>query len=334
MVDIALRRLHLIAVPAGDGLQPTHRAAWLAELASIGFRVTNPEQLRSTDPAMLADRAKLITTLTAMKGGDVEYVPLFTRFPDDVPDDHDLLTRRIVGYLGRVWGAWDQPPEWLFDLGDYGADPITQFQTEHATALGRLEQQRREADQHVEWTDVQLVTPDEAIVRVRNWLHDNLYAKSSIKEALRDDLRTVLTELGVDDVDNDRLVFRENRTFVARHLWLAGDLDALAGLRPTPTDLLRLFAALTDSDTSLASKMRFPKFTRGQRRFVLGCLELAPPARRGPAAVPGPVEDAGPLPAPDRVPTLVPAHGRGVRRAPQRTDPDVREPDPGAYHRW
>ena len=55
--------------------------------------------------------------------------------------------------------------------------------------------------------------------------------------------------------------------------WEAGSAEAVTSLADTPTDLLRLFAALTETDVSLSDPIKFPKMSRVQRRAVLAVLE-------------------------------------------------------------
>lgn len=49
--------------------------------------------------------------------------------------------------------------------------------------------------------------------------------------------------------------------------------DAAAKYFKTATDVLRLAVALSEGDVSLASSVRFKKFNRAERRFLLGLLE-------------------------------------------------------------
>jgi hypothetical protein len=64
-------------------------------------------------------------------------------------------------------------------------------------------------------------------------------------------------------------VFKEIKSFISKYLWNQGRYDRLTKLISTPTDFLRLFASLTSSDISLANKIKFPKFKRSERRFIL-----------------------------------------------------------------
>ena len=307
LLDILIRRLRIIPVRKGEVSIPS-KATVMAELAGLGYRVKNPEDY--TD-SVLEDYGQIISGLKALKGGDVLYVPLFTGFPEKAPEQNEYFVKRLVGYLvnllelpitgptvdvGFVSSKLSAEanlddtelagsitvPEWLFDLQEFGADPITQLQDEGLFLAGAAKQAARKGDTHVEWVDLEFVEESEAITRAKNFLNGVLYAKSSIKEALAPDIEFLLDYFGVfgdHSVDPAKVVFKEIRTFIMKFHWNREDFDAVSLYVDTPTDLLRLFATLTDSDVSLAAPIKFPKFNRRQRRFVVsrlnGCSSLA-----------------------------------------------------------
>lgn len=283
MDALAIRRLRVLPVPRGPGLGPKHKLGLLSELAGLGYSVTNPELLDAADPSLLRAHAELIDALRALRGGEVDYVPLFLGFPDQVPDEDEYFVRRVLGYVGNLLGLFDEGteldngvvvPPWLFDLQKFGADPITQFQTPSQWTAARDAMADRVPDGHTEWIELLLVFADEVPARLQAWLRDVLYARSSVKEELHDDVRALLVRYGTEaGIDCERISIHETKALMLQALWEAGRLDAVAALASTPTDLLRLFAALTGGDVSLASPIRFPKLTRAQRRAVLSVIE-------------------------------------------------------------
>ena len=281
---IAIRRLRVLPVPRGAGLDPRYKIILLTELAGLGFEPLNSELLDTGDPEIFADWPGLIEVLRALKGGGVDYVPLFSDFPDVVPDDDAHLTRRVLVAMCNLMGIFPNGtrldsgvvvPDWLFDLRRFGADPITQYQDRGLFEQGRAEQDARSEDTHVEWVQLTFAFEDHLPGLLRDWLHDNLYAKSSIKAALHEDIRALLAALGTDGLDYDRVGFKETRALLLRDRWEAGDEPAIRSLAQTPVDLLRLFAALTDSDVSLSKPIKYPGLSRPQRRLVLSILEGA-----------------------------------------------------------
>lgn len=83
------------------------------ELGQLGFKITNIDRFTSTTRS---EFETALTTLQEMRGGDVEYVPLFTHFPDDLPNDGEYLIRRILGFFGV---------DTFVDSSNFGVDPVT-----------------------------------------------------------------------------------------------------------------------------------------------------------------------------------------------------------------
>ncbi len=289
MEAIAIRRLRVLPLPHGAGIPTKGRLAVLAELAALGYRLRNPKLLDAAASSWLSGHKARIAELKALRGGDVDYVHLFLKFPGGIPKDDAHFAKRILGYVGNLSGAFEGcedgerlengvfVPHWLFDLQEFGADPITQLQSPSLFERAKAKLRKRKAASHVEWIDLDLVWQDELEARLLTYLHDHLYAKSSIKEALHDDIKALI--LHFDDragIDADRISQSETKALLLAAYWGAGKTQAVAALARSPTDLLRMFACLTGTDISLATKARFPKLRRAQRRALLGMLERCP----------------------------------------------------------
>ena len=285
MKSIAIRRLNILPIPKGSGLPSKQKLALLSELANLGYHVNNPQALDACSKALLLDYDQIVQALKVRRGGNVDYVPLFLGFPDDVPDDDEYFSKRIFGWLQTIVGPYPKGqkldnglvvPEWLFDLKEFGADPITQFQDEglFKKALKRLKGKKK--DSHTEWISLELVEAEDTLERLRDWALQCLYANSSVKEALHEDILRVLSSVDFQEkLDLDKVVRRENRALLAKLYWQNEDLEKLKTVTTSATDVLRLFAALTDSDLSLAAPITFPKLKRRQRRVILSILEAA-----------------------------------------------------------
>ncbi len=282
---VAARRLQVVGVPEGAGLATKERLVVLGELTKMGWRVTNVELLTSADTTWLDGHRGRMALLAGVRGGDVEYVPLFTRFPDGVPGDDVYFAKRWTGFVGSVLEWFPEGerletgivvPPWLLDLDDFGADPVLQLQTPSMFQRAKRALAKQVSDTHVEWMDLQLVRPAEVESRLRTWATGLLAAKSAVPDHLAADLRACIVAFGPTFIDPARLAIKENRALVLQALWESGEADAVRRLASTPTDLLRLFASLTDSDRSLSEPIRFPRFSRAQRRLVLSILEDAP----------------------------------------------------------
>jgi hypothetical protein len=67
------------------------------EVGQLGFKIKNIDRFTSITRS---EFKAALATLIKMRGGDVNYVPLFTSFPDDLPNDGEYLIRRVLGFFG------------------------------------------------------------------------------------------------------------------------------------------------------------------------------------------------------------------------------------------
>lgn len=277
LTAIALRRLGLY--PTGGPSTLTRKLPFLAELARLGFEVENPQDYG--DQA-LEDHFHRMSVLTKMRGGEVGYVPLFSGFPNQVPEDRAYFQSRMLGFLvnfchiateGPTLELGTVVPSWLFDLNEFGADPIFQMQDGKLYYVGEDLQRQRKDETHTEWLPLRLASPEEIHQASLTFLQQSLYSATSIPEHLRADLEVLLDFHGTDCLDPARIVFRETKALLQKHHWKKDEMESVDRLITTPTDWLRLFAALTDSDVSLSTTIRYPKLKTGQKKRVLASLE-------------------------------------------------------------
>lgn len=280
---LALKRLKFITVAKGSGIDANRKIAFITELAGLGFKIVNPELLDSISISLFDDYKKMIDSLHEIRGGAIDYVPLFTGFPTEVPDDETYFKKRILGFVHNIcdWFEGDfvelengiKVPEYLFDIYRFGADPITQFQSKDLFEVGAASQNKRKADSHIEWIELELIEENECDIVLEQFMLDLLYAKSSIKDGFKEDLKMLLNCFGPAKIEADEITMKENLAFVLKYFWETENYKAVKTIANTPTDILRLFAALTDSDVSLIEKIRFPKLKRKQRKVILSILE-------------------------------------------------------------
>lgn len=264
--DIGLTRAKLLAVLPDVIVTPTLRAMFFGEIAQLGYKVENPELFNDS---ILENFDEIIETLRSMKGGDVKYVPLFAGFPLDVPEDEDIL----ISQLSKIMSEYglDEDLDWITEVKNHDGLVSSRPQTDEELADGIEDQASRDSDTHTEWTMLKLSTDIDT--DVKNFLANNLYAKSSIKESLKDDIDFLINHYGLDFLDSNKVVFKEIKSYVMNYLWTKKDFESLEKYIATPTDILRMFAAITDSDVSLSENIKFPKMSRPQRRFVLANIE-------------------------------------------------------------
>jgi len=280
LLEILVKNLRVLPVDTNDGVTPVLKAGFLAELANLGYRVKNPEVYTNS---ILTNFDKIMRHLKKMKGGKVKYVPLFQGFPENCPEKDEFLMKRVFGFFGNLTGYIDKEsgktldngivvPEWLFDLDDFGADPIMGRQDEELFNKGIANQKKRKKDTHTVWTDLEFIDASSVEEKTNKFLRNNLYAKSSLKEDLKPTIEYLLRRADLLSLDFGKIVFKETKAYLMGYLWGKKDLHSLTELINTPTDILRMFAAVTETDISLTAPIKFPKLTRLQRRFLLGTL--------------------------------------------------------------
>jgi stress response protein SCP2 len=269
VLNIGLNRAKLISVPRNAKVSKRLKAIFLAELASLGYKVENPDLFNDS---VLENFEDIIDELIKMKGGDVDYVPLLKGFPNVDLDEvliltvESLVSKGIYGSLYDIMANYDE----TVDYKGYSSRP----QMAEELADGIIDQESRESDDNAEF--IMLKFTDNPAADIRKFLTNTLYAKSSIKEALKDDIQELINEFGLDFVDPTKVVFKEIKSYVMKNLWNRDNHKLLEKFVSTPTDLLRMFAAITDSDISLSDKIKFPKLRRADRKFILGILEKTP----------------------------------------------------------
>lgn len=282
MKTIALKRLNLLGMPKGEGLTSEQKITLIVELSKMGYSISNPEKLNEISATFFLDYKHLMKSLSELRGGDVKYVPLFKKFPQDIPDDGFHLFKRILGYIGNQFNLYTdvvkldngmKVPKSLFNVYDFGADPITQNQSKELHDLAVQENKNKKSDSHVEWIDLKVVSEDELIKELKVYLHKILYSKSSIKEELHQDIFELLDFFGAEGIDSQLVTFKETKALLLKYFWEKEDEKAVKKFAFTATDILRMFACITETDISLATKIKFPKMNRKQRKCVLSIME-------------------------------------------------------------
>lgn len=271
---IALERLKLIVAAEGPAT-PEVVGTVLAELAHLGVKVQNPGDLTDKVITDLGDLTREIRRLRGEKG---TYAPLFPGFPEKLPE-HDNAELRFYIAAARLAGNVDPSDDEIraaLDFSDIGWWPASSVpQDEDATRVERARQETLPGDTRIEWMPVTVVTPAQAEVALKEYMQDLFASAASLREDVRTDLAELVQTYGIQHIDTETVRFRENRTLLLRLLW-ENDRAQLAQSGATPDDLLRLFADLTESDTSLTEKIRYPRFSRADRRAVVNTLEASP----------------------------------------------------------
>jgi hypothetical protein len=274
LTRIAYDRLGVVAVTPGP-TSPGTAVAAAVELARVGVRITNPEAITDSLAPLVPD---LVRHERHRRGQRSTYSPLFAGFPEKLPQyDHGPM--RFMFAIARLGGTVAYSAKELraaLDFTDIDWWPASSVPSDVDQALlDRAEQEVLPGDRHIEWATITLVDADRRDPMLRDWLASSLGSASSLREDVRSDVETLARRFGVAHIDPDTVRFRENRVLLFQLAWET-DRARLPSMGATPDDLLRLFAALTGGDVSLAGRVRFPKLTRPQRRDIVAALEASP----------------------------------------------------------
>ena len=236
-------------------------ATGLRNLECLGymFRKEDVERLRNSDEASVViclDQAEctIQTVLTndPEYDGTLQYSPMYPDFPQQVMEasEAELFINAMLHYLTD---------------GQYMPDATI---TKHARSHGDFVPKSLKT--------LALGTMDEFKEMFRLLMN----AATSISQTDTDDLGFFFRNF--DDAEScipPKPAFKENSAILAklcvteRHMPLDEYANKHAEAFRNPTDVLRLAAALSDGDVSLAEKPRFRSFTRSERKALLCLLE-------------------------------------------------------------
>ncbi|AWB46579.1 cytoplasmic protein [Paenibacillus sp. CAA11] len=257
MNTIFIRRANKLVVDPGQGggrISRAYLATALKNIEQLGYTFSHAlmHAVRTLSREQFeAMYGQLVSDLKVMVGAHVKYEPMYPDFPLQVmqEEDVDLYLNAIYHYLTLELPeqkAADRPP--LPDRANLNLKVIDLgTEAEFRILIGRL-----------------------------------IEAKGSISETDKNDIDAAIEACDPDllhEILPSEIPFKENVGFVVGSLLKHGKANmALIGRYfNTATDVLRLAAAWSGGDVSLAEAVRFRKFKRPERRLLLGLLEQCYP---------------------------------------------------------
>jgi len=192
---------------------------------------------------------QLVADLRVMVGAHVEYQPMYPGFPHQVMEEDDAVL-----YLYAVYHY------------------LTLEVPEHPAVV------RPALLENTELTVIDLGSQAEFHMMIRQLIQ----AKTSISGTDREDIDTAIANAEPEELEEllpSEIPFKENAAFVASSLLKhdKANINLIERYFKTATDVLRLAAAWSGGDVSLAEPVRFRKFKRPERRLLLGLLERCYP---------------------------------------------------------
>lgn len=251
-----------------------HVAALNAEISLFGytFDADLATRLRNMAPADFAVlRTDLLKLVVDASGGSYAYRTLFNRFPYDTPEHWDYLVSRVIGYaqtaLGlrpnqaRMLSCGHVVDDRLFDLSNFGACPVCQFQVPE---LSSFDDVRHEFASVTPYKVLSYADDD----FVRGRANALLARHGSLSAAER---AFLFSARPLGGLERPNAVYRENLPFIYAFF---GDVEYTRSLLSGATDVMRIAAYLSDqeADLSLKAPVRF-KFSTRHKKNLLSLLE-------------------------------------------------------------
>ena len=249
------RKRRVLVDPGTDTLPIEYVATAVKNLERLGYTasprlIERLQTLSERDLAMLY--GEMVSTLREMKGAGVAWTPMYPNFPRQVMEasEAELYINALMHYFGDAIGARILP----------------KYDTEKRPPLPAIE---------AKLDVIELGDPADLRVIARELIG----AATSISAQDKDDLRALVAYLR-DDAGAllpERIPHKENLAFTATLLLDHPLADVLlTRFFKTATDVLRLAAALSDADVSLAKPPKLRAFKRPVRRLLLALVDRVP----------------------------------------------------------
>lgn len=247
--------------------------AIVAEMMANGYGLTSDlleflKGLKRSSLMNFRERAK--TVLEKKTGSNVSYVPLFRKFPEEVPD-HDHLINIVFGKLGaegaflvyEVYGVWS--PE-MYN-GTWTGRQLPEKSLQKAIQRPELVHKKR-------LNLIGAAHRADALEVCKNLM----CAHGSLSESDRAFVKEVVQNIEGLSILPTEIPNKENMAFVIascpKEGLAATELsDKLQTYIKTATDVLRVAVAFSGSDVSLVNHTRF-RMSNSQRRFILRALNF------------------------------------------------------------
>lgn len=257
--EILLRRKHLILVDETllysvstlqSNLQSKAMVVTMAKnVEAYGFTFSREviEILGTYSPETLKDwYLDFIPKLKALVGADKEYHPMYPNFPQQVMEasEAELFWNAILHYF--TYGYW--APQYEKD------ERLPFFDDVNLTTL--------------DWGE-----KEDLMILFQNLLE----SKTNLSQQDRVDIEMIMLAYPQHSLINmpEEIPLKENVAFVSKLILEKSPLKDAKYIQKyfkTATDVLRLVAALSDGDISLAKKTKFRKLRRCERRMIMDLL--------------------------------------------------------------
>ena len=197
-----------------------------------------------------------VATLKKMRGAHRQFNPMYPNFPQQVIDMSEL--ELYVNAIRHYWSFW------LKDAGDINETWLPEYEKEERPPLTE--------DTKMDLIDLGSEKDFNNIFTVL------VEAKSSISESDKQVLQWFFQNYDRQTIVSllpEKITTKEQLAYVSGlFLQTYCSAEEMSRYVKTPTDVLRIAVGFSGGDVSLAENTKFKKFSRPQRRFLLGLLEV------------------------------------------------------------
>lgn len=252
-IEIYLNKHLRVVLPKGEGGATRAAVCTVAKnFAALGFGLSSPllERLATlTDDQVCGWYETVLPVLRKMVGAHRKFEPMYPNFPKQVMEasNAELYFNAMTHYFGFV-------------LSDMLDDP-------NLVVLPNYEKEARpilEEFHELRWID--LGSEDDFDAIFTHLAGSN----GSLAESDKEILLWFAAERDLGDLMPESIPQKETLAFLVANV---PQPECLAGAVRTATDVLRVAAAMSDGDVSLAEPTKYRSFNKRERRFLLACLE-------------------------------------------------------------
>lgn len=248
--EILLRRkCKVLVVPVSNTDHSTKNQAHLITIIknveNLGF--TFSEKLYQALSLMYVSELNefyldIVPKLKALIGADVEYKPMYPNFPESVMEADYLEL-----YLNAIMHYWSFGTLYPYEEKEERL-PLFDVTKVKVIDLGTMDD-------------------------IKEIFYNLCQSKTSISKTDREDIATIFKYADVEFPDE--IPFKENVALIGKLYMLNCPEPKASDIKKyfkTVTDVLRLITALSEGDTSLATKCKYKSLSRKERRVIMDLL--------------------------------------------------------------
>lgn len=283
LANLLFKRTKKVILTKGSESNKKAVIALMGDLAELGYQLdqnTLDVAKTLTNRELRELHSFLTVELSRDLGAYVDFVPLFLKFPDDIPSHEEYFHKRMVGfYKTFIYDNFSLEKaktlscgcvvSSLFDYELFGACPVCQFQSDELIVN---EYNRNELKEPIVLKNIGLGSLNEAETLLKNILNSKVSFSSESKTQVKE-IITFLKNDVIGYLPTTGFLNKENLATVYSLLFDHTTIDLNQfNLKFTATDILRIAVAFSNGDVSLKNKTKFSLNNR-QRKFILSSLE-------------------------------------------------------------